>query len=116
MIAEYIANMKELLSEKPELFRLMVERQIQVRLLPKVQGSRVELEPSLWALLVFCTEGHEAAAPAMNDDIFLQAQEAVAKGANLEGTKAVFPAAAVAVLKTLEVLREAGSFPPPKLR
>ena len=116
VVLEYITNMRALIDQQPHLFGMMVERQVQVRLLPKVSGTRQTLEPDLWALLVFCLDGHQAAVPELNDEVYQKAQAAATAGAALSGQgEAVYPRAAQAVFATLVVLREAGVYPAPRL-
>jgi len=112
-ILEYIENMRALLRQKPELFGLMVERQIQGRLLGKIAGSRATLEPSLWALLIFCVDGHEAGVPALDDAAYQQLGAMVETGSDSSGQgRAAYPVAARAVMATLTTLREGGVYPP----
>ena len=113
VLPDYLSNIRELLRAKPT-FKLMVERQVQCRVLPKVSGSRAKLEPQLWELLVFCLDGHEASIPELSDPNVERAQQATVEGTTLSGQEtAAFPKAANAVLKTLETLREIGVYPPP---
>ena len=116
-VPEYLNNIRELLRTDAKMFRIMVSRQVQGRLLPQVEGTRAELEGDLWDLLVFCLDGHEVIAPPLDDEVYGRAQEATEAGASLatEG-KAAFPRAATAVLAALDTLREVGVYPPPKLR
>jgi hypothetical protein len=98
-------------------FGIMVERQVQVRVLPGVAGSRANLEPQLWELLVFCLDGHEAEIPGLDDASFERALVAVQSGKTLSGeAQAAYPRAATAVMKAIETLREVGVYPPPKIR
>ena len=114
-ISEYLTNIRELLRLDPHKFGLMVERQVQRRLLPRLHGTRANLEPELWALLVFCLDGAEAAAPPLTDETLESAKGAAQAGTSLTGEdQAAFPRAAHAVLETLDTVREAGVYPPPK--
>lgn len=114
-VLEYIESMGALLRQQPELYGIMVERQVQSRLLPKIAGPRVTLEPTLWQLLIFCLEGHEAVVPALDDVLFEKARAAATNRATLAGDQtAAFPDAALAVIRIMETLREAGSYPPPR--
>lgn len=115
-VLEYIENMGALLRQQPELFGFMVERQIQARLLPRVAGSRQALEPKLWALLIFCLDGHEAGVPPLDDDAFTRAEQAAREGTGSSGAgAAAYPEAARSVIATLSSLREVGVYPPPRL-
>jgi hypothetical protein len=62
LIQEYIVNMHALLAQNETLYGLMVERQIATRLLPRVRGTRAELEADLSALLQFCSPRFPRAA------------------------------------------------------
>ena len=116
-LPEYLANMRALLRRDEVKFGLMVERQVQVRVLPCVSGARAALEPHLWELLVFCLDGHEATAPSLDDATFERAHDAADAGTRMLGEgEAPFPRAAAAVIRTLDTLREVGVFPPPKLK
>jgi hypothetical protein len=116
-VTEYVTNMRQLLGADRAKFGIMVERQVQFRLLPQVQGHRAALEPQLWDLLVFCLDGHDAPVPRLDDAAYARAAEAV-KGAQAlaGGRAAAWPRAASAVLAALQALRETGIYPPPKLR
>jgi hypothetical protein len=115
-VIEYVDNMRALLVEQPQFYGLMVERQVQARLLPRLAGSRVRLEPELWPLLVFCLEGHEVAAPAFDEEQIQRALAAASGGTRLMGDgAAVYPAAAKSVAEALVVLREVGVYPRPVL-
>src|SRR5687767_7851753 len=115
-VAEYLTNMRELLAKDRAKFGLVVERQVQFRLLPQVAGHRAALEPLLWDLLVFCADGHEARAPALDDAAFARATELVRAGKGMVKAEAVWPRAAAAVLEALTALRQSGIYPPPKIR
>jgi len=115
-VVEYVDNMRALLAEQPELYGLMVERQVQSRLLPRVAGSRAHLEPELWTLLVFCLDGHDAAVPPLDDATYERAVAAALGGNGLgSGGAARFPDAAKAVAQTMVELREVGVYPRPRL-
>lgn len=116
VVLEYIENMRALIDQQPHLFGMMVERQVQARLLPRISGTRQALEPDLWALVVFCLDGHQAEAPPLTDETFERASAAAAQGQRLGGEgEAAYPRAAQAVVAALATLREAGVYPPPRL-
>ncbi len=113
VVSEYIVNMRGLLRDNPKMFGIMVERQVQGRLLKKLRGKRVDLEPQLWELLIFCLNGHEALAPPLDENLFSRAEQAATDQGRLDASgPACYPKAAQAVLRTMLVLREVGMYPP----
>jgi len=115
VLAEYLQNIRALLQSDYARFRVMVERQVQVRVLPKLKGTRAGLETELWELLVLCLDGHQVSAPTLDDQTYERAQKATQSGTDLNGEQsAEFPRAAVAVLSALEQLRDVGVYPPPR--
>ncbi len=116
-IAEYLDNLRALLAAGQPRFALMVERQVQFALLPHLAGTRAQLEPHLWQLLILCLDGPAADAPPCDETQWNRATTAAAARQALSGaTPARYPQAAQAVAATLGVLREFGVFPKPKLR
>jgi hypothetical protein len=116
LVREYVGNMRALLTTNAARYGLLVERQVQFALLPKVTGPRHALEPALWELLAMLLDGHEAAPPALDDAAFTKAVEAAKTGKNFTASgPARFPKAAAAVLIALTELREIGVYPKPKL-
>ena len=116
IVREYVGNMRALLTTNAARYGLLVERQVQFALLPKVAGPRHALEPALWELLALLLDGHEATPPALDDATFARAVEAAKAGVGLaSGGPARFPRAAAAVLSALTELREIGVYPKPKL-
>ena len=116
-LPEYLRNTRELLRLDAAKFSLMIERQVQVRVLPSVAGPRAELEEPLWQLLLLCLDGHEADAPPLTQAAWEKALSAAQNGQAVgNGAAAPYPRAARAVLQTLTTLREVGVFPPPKLK
>lgn len=115
-LAEYLANIKALLRLDPNRWRIVVEKQVQAHVLPYIAGTRAQLEPRLWELLVFCLDGHEAPVPEMTEQRREAAVAAARDGRMLAGQqRAAFPRAAVETALVLEELREVGVYPPPKL-
>jgi hypothetical protein len=111
LIFDYLTNMRALLSANPSMFKMMVERQVMSRLLPKIKGTRHELEHPLWELLIFCLDGAQAKPPELSNEMYLKAQQAANTGYTLEGEHtAHFPKAAFAVTKVLSTLRESGTY------
>lgn len=116
-LSELVENLRALLSNNAARFGLMVERQVQFALLPKLEGTRPALEPHLWSLLVLLLDGHEAPVPAADEALWRRALEAAQAGTTLAGDRpARFPKAAVAIAGAAVVLREVGVYPRPKLQ
>jgi hypothetical protein len=115
-VSEYVDNVRALWRQDPVRWRVVIERQVLVQVLPRLQGTRALLEPDLWQLLVLCLDGPDTEAPPLDDGAFGRAEQAVAKGrALLEDRPAAFPRAATAVHGVLVTLRQAGLYPPPKV-
>jgi len=113
-LQEYLTNTKALLGLDHARWRVVVERQVQAQVLPNVKGTRVELEPQLWALLVLCLDGHLADVPELTEAGWERGVETARKGSQLGGDgNACYPRAALAVVEVMEQLREAGIYPPP---
>lgn len=115
-VAEVTENLRAMLRLNAKRFGLMVERQVQGALLPRVQGSRAALERPLWSLLVLLVAGHEAATPPLDDAAFETWTACASAGTDHSGQKrAAFPRAAAAVADALSQLREHGVLPTPRL-
>lgn len=116
IVREYVGNMRALLTTNAARYGLLVERQVQFALMPKVTGPRHALEPALWDLLTMLLEGHEVATPALDDAAFAKAVEAMKAGKSwVSNGPARFPKSAAAVMAALTELREIGVYPKPKL-
>lgn len=116
IVREYIDNTRTLLAMNAARYGLLIERQVQFALLPKIQGPRAQLEPALWELLALLLDGHEGQVPALDDDAFAKATTAANAGAAYSHAgPARFPRAAAAIAKALAELREIGVYPKPKL-
>lgn len=116
IVREYVGNMRALLTMNAARYGLLVERQVQFALLPKVTGPRSSLEPALWELLAMLLDGHDAPIPPLDDTAFAKAVEAAKAGKNFGANgPAKFPKAAMAILGALTELREIGVYPKPKL-
>ena len=116
IVREYIDNTRTLLNMNAARYGLLVERQVQVALLPKIQGPRAVLEPALWELLALLLDGHEGQAPALDDTTWAKASACATSGVALSHDgPARFPRAASAVATALAQLREIGVYPKPKL-
>lgn len=116
IVREYVGNMRALLATNAARYGLLVERQVQFALMPKVSGPRHALEPALWDLLTLLLDGHEAAAPALDDATFAKAVEAVKAGKSwVTNNPARYPKSAAAVMAALSEVREIGVYPKPKL-
>jgi hypothetical protein len=115
-LAEYLANIKALLRLDPNRWRIVVEKQVQAHVLPHIAGTRAQLEPRLWELLIFCLDGHEASVPEMTEQRWEAAVAAARESRMLVGReRAVFPRAAIETALVLAGIREVGVYPPPKL-
>ena len=114
-LREYLDNLRALLRTDEARWRIVVERQVQQQALPKVAGTRHDLEPLLWELLIFCLDGHEATPPALSDDSLETARAAAGDGRGFAIDKAAYPRAAVATTMTILLLREVGVLLPPKI-
>ena len=114
LINGYLENTQELLKKNRSLFSMMVERQIMSRLLPRVKGTRVQIEPSLWRLLMFCLDGLGDTIPPLDNESYERALQ-VAQSNQQWGTSEpiVYPVAARAVVGILDVVREHGVYPEP---
>lgn len=106
-VAEVTENLRTMLRMNPKRFGIMVERQVQFALLPRLEGPRATLEPPLWDLLALLLGGPEAVAPALDDSAIESATSQARDG------QARFPKSAAAVANALEALREHGVLPPP---
>jgi hypothetical protein len=116
LVREYVGNVRALLNTSAARYGLLVERQVQFALLPKVAGQRAVLEPALWELLALLLDGHEVSAPALDEAAWTKATAAVAAGTGLtHDGPARFPRAAAAIARALTELREIGVYPKPKL-
>lgn len=115
-LGEYLDNIKALLRGDESRWRIVVERQVQTRVLPNVVGARVDIEPLLFALLILCLDGHQAEIPELTDETWETARDAARSERSMSGeAAAVFPRAAVAVALVITEVREAGVYPPPKI-
>tara|TARA_B100000959_G_scaffold243776_1_gene267294 strand:+ start:327 stop:686 length:360 start_codon:yes stop_codon:yes gene_type:complete len=113
-IDEYLENMQALLKQAPH-FKLVVERQIQHRLLPDMSGVKAELEPALWKLLLFCLNG-QSHAVELTPQAREQAHESVGKSENYQQNQAAsYPKAAKQTWQILDALHTHGSYPPRKI-
>ncbi|MEM6730160.1 MAG: hypothetical protein AAF658_01315 [Myxococcota bacterium] len=113
-VAEVTDNLRTMLRMNAKRFGLMVERQVQVALLPKVQGPRAALEEPLWELLVLLVDGHEATAPPITEEALEDWFECAESAVNHARTdRAAFPKAAAAVARAMRALHEHGVLPPP---
>jgi hypothetical protein len=116
-LAEYLANVRALLRLDPARWRIVVEKQVQAHVLPHIAGTRAQLEPGLWELLILCLDGHEAAVPAMDETRWEAAREAARDGRDSAGQgPAAYPRAAIETALVMVEVRETGIYPPPKLR
>ncbi|MBC7792314.1 MAG: hypothetical protein H7Z43_01285 [Clostridia bacterium] len=116
LVREYIDNTRTLLGMNAARYGLIVERQVQFALLPKIQGQRAVLEPALWELLALLLDGHDGQVPALDDNAWAKASAAATRGAAFSSDgPARFPRAAAAVARALGELREIGVYPKPKL-
>ncbi len=118
-LGEYLDNIKALLRSDESRWRIVVERQVQVQVLPNVTGVRADIERKLFELLILCLDGHEAVlegGPALNDESWEAARHAASIGRSLSGeVEATHPRAAVAVALVIAEVRESGVYPPPKI-
>ncbi len=116
-LAEYVDNLRALLAQGDVRFGLMVDRQVQAALLPKLSGSRGALEPHLWELLVLCLEGPAGDRVQLDQGSWDKAVLAAQSGQGLSpGQPARFPRAAQALLQALLTLREHGVYPKPRAK
>lgn len=116
-VAEVTDNLRTMLRMNPQRFGIMVERQVQFALLPRVAGPRAALEEPLWELLVMLVEGHEHAPPPFSDQMLEDWMECADAALNhRRDGKAAYPKAAAAVASALRDLREFGVLPAPKLK
>lgn len=116
-LLQYADNLRALLAQDASRFGLMVDRQIQFALLPRLAGTRVSLEPALWDLLILCLDGPSAPLPLVDDATFTRAHAAAHGGTSLDGARrAAFPGAARALSLALATVREVGVYPRPLLK
>lgn len=110
---EYIKQIRALLRLDPVRWSVIVERQIQYAVLPKIQGNRARLEPQLWELLFFCLDGHEAVIPPFNESLWQQIPQWLQQETGSHAQhEAVYLAAAKTVFHVMTLLREHGVYPP----
>lgn len=116
-LAEYVGNLRALLNQSEARFAIMVERQVQFALLPKLAGPKSSLESPLWDLLVLLLDGHQAPVESPTDPLWTRALDAAQQGASLSMAdgKARFPKAAQAVAGVAATLRDCGVYPAPRL-
>lgn len=116
-VAEVTDNLRTMLRMNPKRFGIMVERQVQFALLPRVAGSRAALEPDLYALLVLLVDGHESSVPPPTEQAIDEWLECADSALNhTRDGRAAFPKAARAVADAIRALREHGVLPAPKLQ
>lgn len=106
-VVEVTDNLRTMLRMNPKRFGIMVERQVQFALLPRLAGPRSTLEKPLWDLLALLIGGPDATAPALNESTIESVSTEARSG------QARFPKSAAAVVDALETLREHGVLPPP---
>lgn len=111
-LEEAVDNLRAMLRLNPDRFSVMVQRQVQFALLPKLAGGRGELENPMWSLLVLLVDGHEAPIPALDESSWEQLHARATDEA--VGNEPTFPTAAKAVAQAFSALREFGHYPPPK--
>ena len=109
-LREYTENIRLLLNQDPKRYSVMVERQILFQLVPRLCGSRLELEKGIWELLILCLEG--AAAPSVAYET--SSYQRVVQTLKEQGLQLPFPEAAKTLLQILEILREFGVYPKPR--
>ena len=114
-INEYLDNIQALLKKEPQ-FSIVIERQIQHRLVPQIAGVQAELEPALWRLLCFCLDGPTHELTELSEHNRQVAQKSIENLLNFQQNgPARYPNAAKSIWEIFLILAERGLYPAPKI-